>query len=388
LTGLLPQEHGVLDSTSCFLPDDLTTLAEVLQDAGCTTAAFSGNPLIVPGRNFDQGFEVFDHARAVTRKSRIVAPGALEWLEAVGEKRFFLYLHLTDPHSPLEPHPAGRALLAADVPDDFDSKALVHYAGRLLENCGHSETGERATERCVPQEHQRWIAELYDACVWTGDHWLGEVLEALERLDLDDNTIVAFTSDHGEELFDHGLGAHGQAVHRELIRVPLVIAGPGVPRGVRMATPVSNRHLAPTLAQLAGVAWSGTAAPTFLFEERPGEPVFFSTERGWWNGRYPQTILGLRQGDWVLHHAPDGAAWGATRPVQRGAGAIALYDRSVDPEERRDESAARPQVAAALKRLLLQRMNELEAARTHTAVPAGEATIDMLKGLGYLGDAE
>ena len=65
------------------------------------------------------------------------------------------------------------------------------------------------------------------------DKVVGELFAALERLELDDDTLVVLISDHGEEFGEHGLyGRHTYALHEELLRVPLIVAGPGVPEGI------------------------------------------------------------------------------------------------------------------------------------------------------------
>jgi arylsulfatase A-like enzyme len=390
LSGLHPQEHGVLNPASCFLADSIETLPEVLQRIGVTTAAWSANPLIVPDKNFDQGFELFDHGKGGTRQSATIVPAVLDWLGAVAGTRFFLYVHLADTHAPLVPLPAARRQFAPDVPLDFDPKAIVDYAWPLLRGEGHTPEGAVATERLVPPEHQRWIGELYDACTWSGDYWVGRILARLDELGLSDETVVAYTSDHGEELFDHGLATHAQSVYRELTAVPLVLAGPGVPRGERVAVPVSSLHLAPTLARLAGAELHDPEVPLDLTRvagehaDADGGEVLFSTMQGWWNGRYRQPIYGLRAGDYVLHYAPRGSDWGVRRPDPEGQ--WRLYDLSSDPEERVDLAGQDAERALALRDELRRRVGELEARRRTPTIEAGDATLEMLRAIGYIGD--
>jgi arylsulfatase A-like enzyme len=393
LTGLAPEEHGVGNGSSVFLADELTTLAEVMQARGLTTAGWSGNPLIVPDKNFDQGFEFFDSRKRGMRKSPVLLPSALEWIETMGDTRFFLYLHMTDPHAPLAPHPEAGRRFAADVRSGF-AKKINDFNVLLLQNRGHGEAGEVRTDDAIPPHQQRWINDLYDACVWSGDHWLGQVLDTLERANLSERTIVAFTSDHGEELFDHGLVTHGHSLHRELVRVPLVIAGPGVPVGARVNTPVSNRHLAPTLARLVGgeLGQSGDALDLAALGADPmvaERPVFFSTSKGWWNGRQPQPLYGVRRGSFVLHVAPEGAPWGEPSGESGSTGGqMRLFDLGNDLHETRDVGADRADLAGDL-RGLLDRVRSARAARRVTPdIPAGEATLETLRELGYIGDDE
>jgi arylsulfatase A-like enzyme len=216
------------------------------------------------------------------------------------------------------------------------------------------------------------------------------VLDALERLGLADRTLVAYTADHGEELFDHGLIQHGSNLFQESVRVPLVLAGPGVPAGVRVAAPVSNRHVAPTLAKLAhaGLPVAPGALDLLGVAAAPDtaeRDVVFSTAHGWWNGIQRQPIYGLRNGDWVLHWAPEGLPWGVKKQDPNAVpGERRLYDLAHDPLEREDLSAREPERADAMQARLQTMIEELKARRTTPALEAGAATIELLRDVGYM----
>jgi len=386
LTGLYPSQHGVEDARTSFLPERLDTLAEALQRVGFTTAAWSGSPLIVPDKRFDQGFEFFESSRGGRlRRSDIVLPGALQWLDSVRDRRFFLYLHLMEPHAPYVPLEPGRARFAPDVPREFDPGSPVGY-GWALQREGFDARGEPRTDAVVPPEEQRWISALYDACVWSADVYLGQLLARLDELGLTESTVVAVTSDHGEELFDHGLLTHGHGLHRELVRVPLVLAGPGIPRGARIETPLSNAALAPTLARLGGAEIEDLgprpAAGADLLRPEEDVDTLFSTRQGWWNGYARQPLFGLRRGTLVLHMAPEGAPWGAANP---GPGEVRMYDLAADPEERDDLARSHPERAKALREALLAQLARLEHDREESGAPPDEGTLEVLQGLGYIG---
>jgi arylsulfatase A-like enzyme len=315
------------------------------------------------------------------RRSDLLVPSALEWLGGLGGKRFFLYLHLMEPHAPFQPLPEGRARFAADVPRDYDPRRVLDHNWELLRE-GFGPDGTARTAHVVGAEEQGWIRALYDGCVWSADHYLGLVLARLAELELNESTIVAVTSDHGEELFDHGLLTHGNTLHRELVRVPLVIAGPGLGRGERVATPVSGAALAPTLARLCGAELEGLVEPLDLLEVRSDEPQFFSTRQGWWNGYARQALFGMRLGTSVLHYAPEAAPWGGTQP---GPGEIRLYDLARDPDEREDLAAHEPERARVLREALLEHLARLEQRRTTTALPPDPGTLERMRALGYVG---
>ncbi len=372
-TGMLPQEHGVLDDSTCFLAHSHATLAERLQQQGYTTAAWTANPLIVPDKNFDQGFESFDYRRGHFRASADFMPAVLDWLAQAADTRFFLYLHLVDPHVPHLPLPQARAALAADVPESYREHALFEQSELLFARERSLRTGRAAPQYEVDPALAQQISQMYDACVWTGDYWLGRVLDALEQLELDERTVVVFTSDHGEELLDHGFYGHGQSLHRELVHVPLVLAGPGIPAGVRTKEVLSNRHLAPTLARIAGTALEGGGdALDLAANPKSTSPELLSTTHGWWERQENVELLGVRNGELVLHLGPDGR--------------VRLYDLASDPHELADLASTRADVVQRLQQWATTRSSALEAKRRAPAVRAGEATLEMLRKVGYLGD--
>ncbi len=391
LTGLHPDRHGVTDDSACYLAGANETVAEALQARGYTTAAFTSNPLITPQKNFDQGFETFDYMPDGFRKTDELLPVLLRWLDQHSGVRFFLYLHLVDPHHPHEPRPEDLARLGeTEAPDWGGDSSFQGINTQLLHGKGHDEQGLPIPDFVSPESLARWN-DLYDASVATGDHYLGAILDRLEWLGLDDETVVVFTSDHGEEWLDHGLLAHGQSVHRELVQVPLVLAGPGIPRDVTSERIVSNRQIAPTLAHFGGAHLASVDDPIDLADLSRTEDstMYFATTHGWWNRpRERQPIYGMREGRWVLHYAPHGADWKVPRKDAPPGGQIRLYDVETDPQEQVDVAEAHPEIATAMKARLLAHLEAQVAERPSASLGAGSATLQMLQGIGYLGTDE
>ena len=391
LTGLYPERHGVTDDSSCYLAHGNLTVPEVLQERGYTTAAFTCNPLISAAANFHQGFETFDGVRGRFRKTDELMRSVERWLDLRAGVRFFLYLHWVDPHAPYQPRLEDLARLGGIRPANWGGDdAIYDVPGHLWRGAGHDEAG-KPIEDFFDSEQLRYWNEQYDASVATGDWFLGRLLDHLEALKIDDETIVVFTSDHGEEWLDHGLLTHGQSVHRELVQVPLVMAGPGIPSGVVVSQPISNRQIAPTLARLGGADLEAVEAPIDLWEleSLTPQPVFFSTTHGWWNGRRGrQPIHGLREGRWVLHHAPSGGDWKQPEELAPPDGQLRLYDVESDPFERTDVAERHPERVAAMRRRLDEHLEKQRAQRTATSFGAGSATLRMLGAIGYLGEEE
>ncbi len=375
LTGLVPEEHGVLSNESCTLALSNMSLPEVLAEEGYATGAFSCNPLIAPERYFDQGFEQFDSAPHI-RHTGDVIDEVEEWITRRAGARFFLYLHLADPHTPHEPLPEELKRLGHTQPLDYVS---IEREGRTYDRMdlytrNLLRPGALLNEE-VPERHQEWIHQVYDASVATGDHYLGRIMARIDELGLRDTTVVALTADHGEELFDHELLAHGHTLHAELVKVPLLLAGPGIPAR-RVSEPVSNRHLAPTLARIGGAELPHAADGVMLFEdELPSQSILYQTGKGVWGDERGQHLYGIRKGSWVLHHNAD------LKLRSRR-----LYQVKIDPYEL-NNLAGTEAVAARehdLSQSLERGIESARARRRGVAVGVGSGGVSDLEGIGYI----
>jgi arylsulfatase A-like enzyme len=367
LTGLAPEEHGLVYPGSAWLRSEHVTLAELMQRAGLATGAFIGNRLVAADFHFDQGFQTFHAPDANAFVDGVdLVPPALEWMDKHADERFFLYLHLVDPHREYEPLELSIAALPGQAPADERHYKLEEGVWPLV-----VESRAIADRKARPllAEHYRpidldWMDRSYDQVVHSGDYWVGEVLAKLEALGLKDNTIVVFTSDHGEEIYEHGDASHGQSLHPELVHVPLVIAGPGVPTGERRADVMSNARLFDFLATLS----DGPVDLTTM----QSDVVFYSTERAMWNGTHPSILLGAERGDWALHLAPETDTW-------------RLYNHATDPEQRHDVAAEFPDVLAELKARLIERAALAAERRLSSGdFGDGEGALQALQEIGYL----
>jgi choline-sulfatase len=219
-TGTFPPAHGVRDNGGFFLDESQTTLAERLQARGFTTGGFVGAYVLDHKWGIAQGFQTyfddFDLSKyqslslgSVDRPGNEVADKALAWLDGIGSKRFFGWVHFYDAHSPYDP------------PEPFKSR----YAG-------HPYLGE--------------IAFV--------DSQLGRLLAYLDAHHLADRTIVVVMGDHGESLGEHGEGTHGFFVYQATMHVPLLIRTPyDTMAGRRVADTVRSIDILPTALELLGV---------------------------------------------------------------------------------------------------------------------------------------
>lgn len=251
LTGVRIFEHGALNNRS-NLPSSNVTLAERLRRAGYHTAAAVSIPMLQADRGFGQGFDRFlipDDACPLDGKGTLEP--VIDWIRdwgGKGERPFFLWFHLYDPHVPYGPPEAFRKTFAdrrgkgtpspeADPPTlpVFDSENLVHR--RWLDDISN----------------RTYVEFLYSASVSYTDHLMDELLDVVEGQRLLDNTFVLVTADHGESLGEHRIWYQHMGLFEESLRVPLIMKVPGGPAGVRVESPVSTLDIAPTLLKLCGL---------------------------------------------------------------------------------------------------------------------------------------
>ena len=342
-TGTFPPAHGVRDNGGFFLDDRQTTLAERLQSRGFTTGGFVGAYVLDHKWGIAQGFQTyfddFDLSKyqslslgSVDRPGNEVADHALTWLDAVGSKRFFGWVHFYDAHSPYDP------------PEPFKSR----YAG-------HPYVGE--------------IAFV--------DSQVGRLLTYLDTHHLADRTVVVVMGDHGESLGEHGEGTHGFFVYQSTMHVPLLIRAPyDAMVGRRATDTVRSIDILPTVLELLGQAtpehFDGTSVVPLMTGAKQelglaaySEAIYPRFHFGW------SDLRALTAGRYKFVAAP--------RPE--------LYDLQQDPGESRNLYTERQALGDRMNQELIaleQRMSATAAA-PKAAVEVDPDARARLAALGYVG---
>ncbi len=213
LTGLAPARHGMRANNhhGSTMSWSIETLAEHLRKQGWHTAAFVSAYPAGPEGGLEQGFQVFDGPDASERPGDVAVDKAVGWMDTVFDSEpLFVWVHLFEPHGPYEP------------PEE-DARAVG------------ASSGER---------------DLYAAEVHAADRMLGPLLEAAQAR----GATVAVTSDHGEVLDEEVCSwQHERSIHEAVLRVPLIIAGPGVTKPAEREEWVGLIDVAPTLLALTGM---------------------------------------------------------------------------------------------------------------------------------------
>lgn len=234
LTGLHPLHHqavGRLDA----LPEPAVTLGELLRERGYRTVGASANGWISREFGFGQGFDellLLDSHEQAEKVNEHVLP-----LLGHLEPPFFLYVHYIDPHAPYGPRTAWNG---GELPAGLRAQAPV-----TIESLDPFEVRER------PAEVLNRVRDLYDGEIRGADRGIEQLVRALREQGLMEDTILVVTSDHGEEIGDHGRMSHGLSLYEEVVRVPLVIHAPGRIRAGRYGL-ASLLDVLPTLADLVG----------------------------------------------------------------------------------------------------------------------------------------
>ena len=340
-TGLYPQDHGVRYNLVFRLATSAETLAEILHDAGFSTAGFPATFIV--GRKFGiaQGFDTFfdppegigaspDASAHAGLPAATGVDRALAWLaDRPHDERQFLWLHFYDPHMPYAP------------PFPYSSQ----YRDRPYE-------GE--------------IAYM--------DTQFGRFVDALRASSHWPDTLLIVAGDHGEGLYEHKERLHGSLIYESTQHVPLIVRAPRA-RASRVGEPVGLVDLFPTVLDYAGLAPRNGRGQSLrpLIERRADgrlrdlyvESLAGSLNYGW------AELRGVRHGPWKLIDGPEPE----------------LYRLDQDPKEAANLAVREPERLSEMRAALAQ--IALPLAGAQASEPALDAVLDpaterLLASLGYV----
>ncbi len=388
------------------LDDRFQTWPEQLQEHGWFTAGFSTN-IVMGGllSNYAQGFDHFVESTGINQGDpiRFASGSAAKLNEEVfawmdrgrGQWPMLLYLHSVDPHEEYEPEPQyleefadparheqfreeWRELLASRPP----------IPGLYVTQDNFDRTGIDAASFI---EH---ASDCYDADILANDDQMQLLWDRLQQDGWGEDFVFVFTSDHGEEFFDHGGTCHGYSLYDEMVRVPLMIYAPGlVEGGQRIAAPVRSLDLYPTLCELLGVeAPAGlqgrslvplmrgeATAATEIYSQHREDPVVRLMGQG------SGVMTSLRAGKWkfILNEL-------SSQMIEKPR--FELYDLEADPRERRNLAGEHPELVREFEAKVLAFQAAHPTPEQRPAAQAeeemDEAVLEELRELGYIGEEE
>lgn len=269
---------------------------------------------------------------------------AVEWLrrERPADRPWVLYVGYSNPHPEWHPQADRFARYIEKAPPLAPKYLQPPEALHPVDRCNSTYT---CAYRNRDETQIQRMHAAYRAVVEEFDEEVGRILQAIRKEKLCEDTMVIYSSDHGESARAHGnLGKC--TMYEEAVGIPLVVSGPGIPRGAVVETPVSHVDIFSTIAGATGIDGGGHFRGRSLLPELRGEslgapetPVFMEYHAG----PAPTGMYAVRDGDWkYVEYVGD-------RP--------ALYNLREDPDEMRDLVLHAPDDPAT--RSEVERMREL-----------------------------
>ena len=383
LTGMPVPTHGVLDNSSSLAPE-VKTLAQVLREAGYTTAAAVSVEHLQPawsglGRGFDRFLEVRPGASVDGALTLAPVVSWLEELSGENERPVFLWVHLFDPHTPYGP-PAGflrefeAQLIASggEVPPKTTTGPVIGQttstaAGGFLEGV----------------DNPAYAAHLYAAGVAYTDALMRGFVRELDRSGLGARSALAVTADHGESLGEHDVWYGHQRLHPAVMAVPLLLRlppdGDGERPHGRVPTRASTLDIAATFLDRAGLppltTFGADLAALAALPEREERRVWFVHASG--------AQAGCRDQD--AHYWRNLVEYEQLGEERfEPAGKEGLFLLSSDPRAERDVSEEQPRLATRYRELLEAWLPSVAGGRQISA-DIDPQQAERLRALGYTG---
>jgi arylsulfatase A-like enzyme len=367
-TSLYPSAHGMHSYSmerqrARPLPPTALTLARFLAVHGYRTAGFSDGGWVSRDFGLDAGFE---HWEEGTFGIKDLMDKALGWI-AVDRRPFLVYLHAYTAHIPFHPPPAFREKFGIAEDD---------YLGR---DYSWGDLQERAVSGGISEGELSRIVRQYDAAIAYVDEQIGRLAEGLRAREIDRKTLMVVFADHGEQFLEHGQILHGQfnnqtgpnrrTCYDETIRIPLILAGPGVAAGSVAEEQISLIDLLPTLADYLGfrLPEGAVQGKSFLDRGKGGWALIEDNLNG---------LVALRSIHWKLI-------------LDDRERRTELYDLEEDPGEITDLSLSRPERVGEMMGVLAERERPNRDGGVLVGPADGPSEIstgvrDQLKSLGYI----
>ena len=389
MTSLYPPVHGLnfppqSDGYAAqFLDDERITLAEYLRNEGYKTGAFVGAGGNVSARFHGQGFDFYDDEISYpTRYSHLILLGMIGrfcgfytsrladttteqvqyWLSRNRHFPFFLFIHYFDPHDPY------------GSPEPFTTKYSGDYSGALSPGVTYLQLGELLPE--LNADDIEYVASLYDGEIRFTDAQTGKLIQFLKELELLDETLLIFTSDHGDELYEHGGFGHCKTLYEEQLRVPLIIRYPPLGSNKTIDNQVQLIDVTPTILDYLDIDISREAQGISLVPLINGDtgdelPAYSET-------MLKGGITSIRKGRFkFIKYTEDGRE--------------ELFDLEKDPGELKNLVEGEVEIARQTRNELSEWIGDckeetasLKKTENEKVVSLDERTTEQLRTLGYL----
>jgi arylsulfatase len=368
LSGRVPLDHGIVaHGGTADIKSDVVMLQELLADAGYHTACISALPGMKPW--FKRGWKEEippakgkqEYAQMVTAEQ--INGSAIPWLNnRKTDEKFFLFLHYWDVHTPYFAPMEYRHKFYSGKPDNPDLTSFLPFESQPFAEWWLNKTksgdvftgwiarlaSEAGVERITDAEY---IVSQYDAELFYLDEYIGELLDMIRQTGLDDDTFIMFMSDHGEEMYEHGIFFDHHGLYDANIHTPLIAKLPNKSEGQLIANHVRHEDIAVTILDVAGLKatpeMEGKSLVPFMQGDTPTNwrDDSLLTEENSWMSKWALRKDGFKQ---IKARAKD---WHNFPPRE-------LYHLPSDPKEMNNLVEAESKIADEMDKELEARISE------------------------------
>lgn len=377
LTGLNPASHGTnIDSNT--IPEKIKTLPQFLRERGYINFAYTG--LIFYRHGFPKGFDHYKFADGTLfpDASKPVFERAEIFIRNYKYRDFFLFLHTMQFHSPFPSAENIRQKILKNKRYLMDSS----YVERLFKKAKYGKS--------LNKEEIEEIKLIYKVAIRTIDeHLIGPLIKTLKEEGIYDQTMIIITSDHGEEIHDHGKFGHGHTLYNELIRVPLLIKFPKSKfAGKKVKKNVRHVDIVPTILDVIDMDYSkynfdGKSLIPLIEEDEKEDRICFSENV--FDGLFVPPIppkVSVIWRNYKLIYNDTIKDWKKYFGAPPASIPFEFFDLEKDPLEKRNNYSEDNEVVKDLL-TLIREYKKKEAPRGKPLI-LDEETREKLRALGYI----
>ncbi len=364
-TSLIPTHHGAFFSRRLPLPDGAMTMAEILKTNGYRTFSVNGSGQVSAIFGFSQGFDDYVELDRETEAEsfRATVDRGMALLSEKGMKKpAFAFLHTYETHVPYAPAPRYLKQIGHRDSGVFGERGVTKDDLKLINK------DLNALSEVVKQD----IIAYYDAGIRSVDDSFAELVKALRVAGIYEDSLIIFTSDHGEELGERTkMGWHSHALWDEQLHVPLIVKFPrGKYAGKRVSSQVRSIDILPTVLDVLGID------PLPVFEGQTLTPLIETVE--------PFVRPAISQQDTKREYIPVTLRTGDWKYYSRSDEESRLFHIAKDPKEKTDVTQEEPEKVEEMKRRLRELLSPGSRPELGAPIEIDGELRKQLEALGYI----
>jgi arylsulfatase A-like enzyme len=383
-TSLYPMHHGLLKNGQ-ILDNSFLTMAEIFKKKGYKTAGIVSTNVHFKVGNIDQGFEYFnepdqsDLIKSPYRQAQDTINVAIKWLDTTNKTdKLFLWIHLYDPHIPLQP------------PESYYNKLKNLPIGEFsdfLINKQHIDLSFYNNDR----ERMLNAINLYDAEILYADTEIKRFFNYYQTIKNDSKTLWVITADHGEGLGNHNWWGHGKHIYNEQLRVPLLFYfSSEVTKGITIENLVENIDIFPSIFEIIdGKNWESpvidgeSLVPLISHSEK----IFFKKKFAFCQRRFFDSVpLDDINSQTTNYEKGEKFALQSLeyKYIHHNEGEDAFYNLKNDPYELKNIINSGSDEERKLRDTLFTKIDKLKKGAFVSPSNVDTVTMERLKSLGYI----